>query len=236
MKNKLYLLSILTIIGTLAKAQSITRVLEPTGEPSFGIFAGINFQNINGKDASGIELENDLVLRYNAGVNFEIPIAPEFYIQPGLQFIAKGTKGPMMYTTNSETHTINRELKMNYLEVPISFVFKPLLGNGHMILGFGPYISYALNGKATFTGETVPADVDIQFMKSAPINDPNNLIYFKRMDMGANFFVGYQLANGINILLNSQLGLANINSNTSTKMSNKNTGFGLALGYRILSR
>ncbi|MFM9946164.1 MAG: porin family protein [Bacteroidia bacterium] len=206
---------------------------KPMGRSSFGVFGGVNMQNINGKDAGGTKLANSLVTRFNIGINYEIPLAPEFCFQPGLQFITKGTKGPVMYTDNSGTHSITREIKLNYIEMPLNLVFKPILGNGYMILGFGPYVGYSIGGKAKFTGSPAPSDADIQFVKTAPDNDANNLIYFKKLDVGANFFVGYELGSGLNLVLNSQLGLININSATTSKMANKNTGFGLALGYRF---
>ena len=193
----------------------------------------MNFQNINGKDAAGIELENSLVARYAVGVNYEIAIAPDFYLQPGVQFIAKGTKGPMEYKKNADTYAVTREIRMNYVEVPINFVFKPALGWGHVVLGFGPYVGYSVGGKVKFEGPVKPENADIQFVEAAPSDDVNNLLYFKRMDTGANFFAGYELQNGINFLLNSQLGLLNINSTTTSKMENKNTGFGLSVGYRF---
>lgn len=229
MKKNLYILIALIGVSGMVNAQSD----KPLGKSSFGMFAGLNLQNINGKDAAGTKLSNSLVTRFNAGVNYEIPIAPEFYFQPGLQFITKGTKGPVLYTDNNGTHAITREIKMNYIEMPLNLVFKPILGNGHMILGFGPYVGYSIGGNVKFTGSPVPSDTDIQFEKEAPSNDANNLIYFKKLDVGANFFVGYEFQKGLNLVLNSQLGLININSTTTSKMENKNTGFGLALGYRI---
>lgn len=104
---------------------------------------------------------------------------------------------------------------------------------GHLILGFGPYFGYAATGRADFSGNIAPEDSDLQFTDSAPDNDTNNLIYFKRLDIGANFMVGYQFLNGVNLVLNSQLGLIPINSKTNTDLVNKNTGFGLSLGYRF---
>jgi len=222
------------MLGIQAKAQTDIFTLAPVEESTFGFFGGIDFQNINGKDADGNELKNSLVTRFNIGVNYEMPIAPEFFIQPGLQFITKGASGQVQYTTNSETRTITRKIKLSYLEMPVNFVYKPLLGKGHLILGFGPYFGYGIGGTARFNEEVAPEDSDLQFVKTVPPSDINELIYFRRMDVGANFFVGYQMANGINLLLNSQLGLVNINSTTTTKRENKNTGFGLALGYRFI--
>ncbi len=232
MKNKIYIICFLIAIGTNAQAQTGVQEGAPDGKSSFGVYGGFNLQNINGKDALGDKLTNSLVPGFNVGVNYRIPIAPDFYLQPGIQFIKKGTKGPVTYA-NSGLYTIDREIKLNYLEVPLNFLFKPSLGSGHLILGFGPYVGYAIGGKALFSGSNAPADSDIDFQTTVPTNDPNNLIYFKRMDVGANFFVGYELANGINISLTSQLGLININSNNTSKLTNQNTGFGVSLGYRF---
>lgn len=229
MKIKWITLMGIAAVGLNAHAQS-----DATKDgTTFGIYAGVNFQNINGKNDGGTKLENSLVTRFQGGLNLSIPIAPEFYLQPGLQFISKGTKGPMPYFDGSTTREITRTVSMNYIEVPLNLAFRPLLGNGHLLLGFGPYFGYAIGGKTTYSGTNPPADADIQFEKTVPISDKNNLVYFKRPDIGANFFVGYELAGGLNFVFNSQLGLININSDTNTELVNKNTGFGLSLGYRF---
>ena len=62
------------------------------GGTTFGVRAGLNFQNINGRDAGDDKLENKMVPRFHIGVNAEIPVAPEFYVQPGILFTTKGTK------------------------------------------------------------------------------------------------------------------------------------------------
>lgn len=203
------------------------------GSPSFGIYGGVNFQNINGKDAGGKDLKNSLVTKYHFGINYEIPLAPDFYFSPGLQLTAKGTKGPVTYTDIVSTRTINRELSLTYLEVPLNLIFKPLVGNGHFVLGFGPYLGYALAGNAKFDGDAAPDEADLEFGKTANTNDANNLIYFKKMDIGANAFFGYEFMNGLNFIFNAQLGLVNINSDTNTELANKNTGFGISAGYRF---
>jgi hypothetical protein len=53
--------------------------------------------------------------------------------------------------------------------------------------------------------------------------------------VGANFFTGYVLQNGLFLQLNAQLGLIDINPDDKrvpdNKYSLKNTGFGVSLGY-----
>lgn len=234
MKFKHIIACLLLTSVSMTFAQNYTQADAEPAKTTFGIYGGVNFQNINGKDPQGETLTNSLVPRYHFGVNGEIPIAPEFFFSVGVQYISKGTKGPVNYLDhNGSSNTVSRVLKLNYIEAPLHLVYKPLLGNGHLILGFGPYLGYGFSGKALFSGNTSPADADIEFTKDVPSGATNNLVYFKNMDIGSDFFVGYQLKNGLNLVLNSQLGLININSNTSTKLANKNTGFGLSLGYRF---
>jgi hypothetical protein len=228
MKIKVFTLLALATICIETKAQD-----EGSAKTSLGIYAGVNFQNHNGTTDAGVKLKNSLVTRFNGGVNLNILIAPEFYIQPGLQFISKGTKGPVSYFDGANTRQITRTINMNYLEVPVNVVFKPLLGTGYFMLGFGPYVGYCIGGKAKYSGTDPPADAQLQFQKTIPSNDPNNLVYFKRMDVGANFFFGYELQSGLNFVFNSQLGLININSETNTELAYQNTGFGITAGYRF---
>ena len=88
MKKAVFLIgiAIICLIPAL-QAQDNNRI-------TFGIRAGVNFQNFNGKDSQGDKLKNDMIVGFNTGVNVELPIAPDFVLQPGLLFSIKGTKIP----------------------------------------------------------------------------------------------------------------------------------------------
>jgi hypothetical protein len=196
------------------------------GTTSVGILGGINFQNFNGKDFNGDQLDNDLLAGFHIGFNVQIPIAPEFYIQPGLLFSTKGAK-------NSDG-SIERTYRLSYLELPLNFVYKSQVGNGHIMLGFGPYVAYAISGKATFVTGSGEVVNDIEFTNEPEGIDP--LLAFKPLDVGGNILFGYEMASGIFIQLNAQLGLVEINpddQNAPNVYTVKNTGFGLSLGYRF---
>jgi len=93
--------------------------------------------------------------------------------------------------------------------LPLNAVYKALVGNGYFMLGFGPYVGYAIS---TSGGD------------------------FKAFDAGGNIFAGYELAGGLFFQLNTQLGMLNIYDGSDIsedKSSIKNTGFGLSLGYRF---
>jgi len=219
MKTRLIsVLVALMLTATFATAQD-------NGKMSFGILGGLNFQNLNGKDIVGDKLENDMKIGYHIGANVRIPIAPEFYFQPGILFSTKGAKD----NSTSPANTIN----LSYIEMPLNLVYKGLLGTGYIILGLGPYFGYGIMGNV----KSDDATTDIEFTNTVEITDPLTVPYYKAFDAGGNLFFGYELANGISAQMNVQLGMVKINPEykilSEDKSSIKNTGFGLSLGYRF---
>ncbi len=229
MKTRIFsLLMILTLTGTVTFAQSSDK-----SGMSFGILGGVNFQNLNGKDAGGDKLTNDMILGYHAGLNVQIPIAPQFYFQPGLMFSTKGAKNTYKILGTE----ITRTTKLSYIELPLNLVYKGALGNGFVMLGFGPYVGYAIGGKYLSEGGSVTIDNKIVFKGTIEETDDESHATFKTLDIGGNIFAGFQLGNGIFAQLDTQLGMVKINpenkGNSNDKTSVKNTGFGLSLGFRF---
>ncbi|MBK8703079.1 MAG: PorT family protein [Saprospiraceae bacterium] len=198
-------------------------------QTSFAILGGVNLQNLNGKDYEGDKLENDLIIGFHAGLNAQIPIATDFYFQPGLLFSTKGAK--------NEFGQITSTFKLSYIELPLNLVYKPALGSGYIMLGFGPYVGYGITGKSIVEGSGNKIESDIEFTNTIEATDPIATTYFKALDAGANFFFGYEMAMGVFVQLNAQLGLIKINPEDKRipegDTAVKNTGFGLSVGYRF---
>jgi len=190
---------------------------------SFSIRAGVNFQNINGEDMLGDDLDWKLKTGFHIGAEADVPIATDFFIRPGVLFSTKGAN-----LDDPDDTRIN----LSYIEVPISFTYKPVLGTGRLILGVGPYVAFAVGGKVK-NG----VDEDIEFENEiSPAQAISGTVFMKRFDAGGNIFFGYEFAQRIFAQLNAQLGLVNINPDIEgidddTKM--KNTGFGISIGYRF---
>lgn len=223
MKNKIVSIALILLLSaSFANAQEKSKV-------SLGILGGLNFQNLNGKDLSGDKLENDMLLGFHGGINVQIPIAPEFYFQPGIMYSTKGAKN----TSGSITSTT----KLNYIEVPLNMVYKASLGKGFFMLGFGPYVSYGISGNVKTVSGSVTLDRDIKFQSVVETGDNILTPYYKAFDAGANIFVGYEMASGLFLQLDTEFGMLNINPEykilSDDKSSTKNTGFGLSLGYRF---
>ena len=225
MKNKIFSIAMILMLTA-----SLTMAQRPAAQrTAFGVLGGINLQNLNGKDFTGGKLENDMIIGYHAGLNVQIPIAPEFYFQPGVLFSTKGAKN----VSDPVTRTIN----LSYIEVPLNLVYRGLLGRGYVLVGFGPYAGYAFTGKDKYEGGSVSYTNDIEFKNELDVNDPLTSTYFKALDAGANIFAGYEMAGGLFFQLNTQLGLLNIYPEDNRPGDNqsvfKNTGFGVSLGYRF---
>lgn len=226
MKKKiLFLATFFLIFGTLLNAQS--------DGLSFGIRGGFDMQTFNGKDHNDDALKLSMVPRFNVGVMVDIPVAPDFYFQPGLLFTTKGAKSEDEFLGLN----MSAEYNLSYIELPLNLLYKPVVGSGRFMLGFGPYVAYGIMGKAKYTINSVSSEEDIVFGDEYASANPNDLKYFKALDFGANLFFGYQLSSGISAQLNTQLGLAKINADntlvTNGKTALKNTGFGISLGYNF---
>ncbi len=214
MKTKIFaVLALYLAIAQVGFAQKTT----------LGVRGGVNFTNLNGEDNSGDDLDYKIKTGFNVGINAEIPVGTDFYLQPGVLFSQKGAK-------------FNDDLKLNlsYIEVPINFIYKPELGTGKMLLGFGPYFGVAVGGSyKPDSGD----DIDVKFKSKVSTADLiSGTPYLRRYDAGGNLLVGYEFANNFSLQLNAQLGLVKINPDiegTDDDGKVKNTGFGVSVGYRF---
>ncbi|MCS3796069.1 porin family protein [Niastella sp. OAS944] len=217
MKSKVLLFALAaTALSLTSKAQDKT---------TFGVRAGVNFQNLNGEDIDGDDLSLDMKTGFHIGVNAEVPIAQDFYLQPGLLFSTKGAK----------LKQTGDDVKWNFstIEIPINFLYKPELGPGKLLLGFGPYVGIAVGGKVKrgdFKG-------DINFKNDITSTEQmSGNSYYKRLDFGGNLLAGYELSSKISFQLNAQLGMSNLAPKVDGKKTDakiKNTGFGISVGYRF---
>lgn len=188
---------------------------------TFGITAGVNWNNINGKTATGDKLNNKMKTGFNGGVNVEFPLSNGFYLQPGVEYRQKG----------AEWNNGNK-LTLSYIDVPVNFIYKPTLGAGSMLLGFGPYAGFGINGKMKAANGT---ERKVRFNNTYSASEAED-IQFKKLDAGANFLIGYEFKSKLSAALKAQLGLVDINPDTNIpgdKTRYRNTGFGLSLGYRL---
>lgn len=205
----------LVSIGAFAQ----TRTNSPL--TSFGITGGVNWNTINGKAPNGDELDNKLKTGFNAGINVEFPLSRGFYLQPGVEYRQKGAE-----------FSNGNELTLSYIDVPLNFIYKPALGTGSLLLGFGPYVGFGMNGNVKSAGGT---ERKVSFNDTYSASEAEDL-QFRKLDAGANFMAGYQFRSKLSAAIKAQLGLIDINPDSDIpgdKTRYRNTGFGVSLGYRL---
>jgi len=172
----------------------------------FGINAGVNFANINGKDAEGTKLKTG----FQAGVTYDIGLADEFVLQPGVSYVQNGTK------IKDDEAEGRRDL--NYIQVPVTFQYQPVVGTGNLLLGVGPYVGFGVGKVKGIVSEGGKDSHTWDEMK------------FNKVDAGGKLLVGYQLGMGLSFNLNANLGMTKL-----PKDDNKahTTSFGVTVGYKF---
>jgi hypothetical protein len=195
----------------------------------FGILGGGGLQILTGTDYWGGKLGNKFNPGFHVGGNVILSVFPDFWFQPGIQFSVKGTK------QNIISDDITKTVSLSYVEVPLNLLYRPQLGDGHLLIGLGPYAGYGVFGKERVKSGTITTELIVKYLTDAS-EEPTTYVYYRGLDAGANIFFGYEFYNGIFLQLNGQMGLLKVNSDyglPNDKTSKKNLGFGLSVGYRF---
>src|SRR3569833_2075269 len=164
MKKTLLLLAL--IVASMATFAQTT---------TFGVKAGLNSSKLT-VSATGGSISTESLVGFHGGGVVDIGFET-FSIQPGLLFSTKGGKSTSEEGTDKVT--------LNYLEVPVNFLYKVPAGDGKVFFGAGPYLGYGLSGKSKSSDGT---STDVTF--GSTTDDVKN------PDFGFNFLAGYQFSQG----------------------------------------
>jgi hypothetical protein len=215
--RKLLLLACFVIIASAgAYAQTIT----------YGVKAGLNLTELPAS-GDGLMINNKYLTGFHVGgvVDFKFD---SFSIQPALLFTTKGGKTDFSFSESFDGQTISgtgtAKTTLNYLELPVNFLYRVPAGDGNVFFGGGPYIALGLSGKAKATataeGQTTDTSEDVKFGSAdGEIKNP---------DFGFNALIGYQLNSGFTI--NAGYGQSFVSS-TDSEGKVKNQGFSFSVGY-----
>jgi hypothetical protein len=177
------------------------------------ISGAVNAQHFNVGIKAGLNLYNihnsngaeyDMKPGLVAGLLGHIHLSKQFAFQPELVFSGQGAK----YTTAG----VDTKINLNYLNVPLMLQY--MFDNGFR-LHAGPQIGFLMTAKSV-TGD-VKTDIK------------DNL---KPIDVAVGLGLGYiHVPSGFGLNARYNLGLTNINENTSVKSTNR--GFQLGVFYQF---
>lgn len=224
------LLFIVSVFFTHARAQV-----------SVGLSAGYTASNIEitGKASSDFGAADGYMETFHGwhmDLVVNVPLRHGFYFQPVIRYITKGTGFREAQLPKAELASLyiprDARLQLNYLEVPLNFVYKCMVGPGAIRAGLGPYVARGLKGRYHYNivqnGRNITQNSKkVQFSREA-----DNNIAVVRMhpwDAGANFTLGYEFNNGLMLGANYSMGLTDIDRNDLT--TSRNRYLGVSLGF-----
>lgn len=197
------------------------------GIQAHGVMSTASFSEDEG------ETSKDSKFGFGAGVFAEFNLSPSFSIKPSLNFIQKGVEVSSSYSDAEFSMEQDIDARLNYLEVPVLFNYKP---TANLYIGAGPSLAYGLSGKLkgnfSYEDETeeISESLDIDAFKDAEEDGAG----FKRFDFGLTAAAGYYFTENLSIQAGYTHGLSNI-ADDSEEATNeyKNRSFTLGLGYRF---
>ncbi len=219
--KKIYLIVVMAICSIASYAQI-----------SFGGQIGANLAMGHAKYSSTpgavyAGLSNDPKPGFMIGVLAQVDFG-KLAFRPELNFIQKGSK------TGYVGDPYASKITLNYIEVPLNVVYNMDLGPGKLFFGLGPAVGIGLSGKDKYKDYNaddvlVSYKDDIKFDGKANASD--NADHLKRVDVGANILVGYQLPMGVFAKIGFTEGLINIDPDDNSKYHNR--GVSLCVGYML---
>jgi hypothetical protein len=207
--KKIFFLAAIFALCFQAQSQK-TRIGFTGGVSIANMHSKVDGESDNGKSRVGLL----------AGVLIDVPLNSQFSFQPGLQFVQKGTKDEQTYGGVTEKVKLN----INYVELPLNFLYNAKSNSGNFFIGAGPYIAMGISGKWKYDDGPDSYSENVKFGSS----DEDDI---KGMDIGANFTTGFCFPNGLFIAANYNMGLSNLFPGGSSDDTLKNRYFGIRLGY-----
>ena len=207
-------------ISTLMTLMILLTASLLSAQTKVGMQAGASFANVTIK-AGGISLSPKLKAGISAGFIIDAQLNDNFGFQPALNFVQKG------YVIKDGT--VKDHLNLNYIEVPLNFVYNAGKNEG-LFIGAGPSVAFGISGREKYTDNDFPEDNSNDKVKFGSGTDE-----LKRMDVGANAVAGYKSAGGFIISANYNLGFTDVSNGDQTNPDEqgtiKNKYFSIRIGF-----
>ncbi|MES2647593.1 MAG: porin family protein [Bacteroidota bacterium] len=203
MKTMLFSFICLVALTTHSKAQT-----------SFGIQGGATFANQK-YSGEGFDLNLDTKVGLSFGLVGVMPISKNFAFRPELNFTQKGAK-------SSSDDGMDGSINLNYIELPLNFVYRMNNDNCGLFIGAGPSVAFGISGKSKSD------EYEDEKVKFGNGDDAD----LKALDLGGNIIAGFQFKNGVFLSANYNLGLNNfIPGEDIDDIKGTNNYFGFKIGF-----
>ncbi|HEX5152304.1 MAG TPA: porin family protein [Parafilimonas sp.] len=190
-------------------------LLNCSNAQSFGITAGPTFAFYD-ISVGNVSVTSDIKTGFSGGLVSHIPVSKYLSFRPELKYVQKG--GTLKQDGYSDKMTLN------YIELPVNFVFNTHSAKGMFFAGLGPSFNLGLSGKSK--GDD--GDYDVKFGGGEEDD-------FKPFEIGLNALIGYQFKGGLFFSANSNMGLNNVGNDFDYDSEYHNWYFGINIGFMFNS-
>ena len=198
----------LCITATQAQDQSPNHSTHGSQKWFVGIQAGASFYYV--KETFGhAPIRYGGKTGFTAGVVSSATIGSKFSFMPSLNFTQKGG-----------TYRDGFKLTLNYIELPLNFVYHTNGSSGIFFFGAGPDLAFGVGGTEKFDGQ----ETDIHF-------GTGDDEYLKPFEFSASILAGYKLRNGLFFAANYNPGISNIATGNAGVSKFHNHGSVFRIGY-----
>ena len=190
---------------------------------SFGVQVGGNLasQSYKYDNSGGITISTKSKFGLILGVVAEMPITEAINFRPELNYIQKGSK----FTSGTDELTTT----LNYLELPLNFVYNAEAGSGNAFFGLGPVIGLGLSGTEKSKSSGSESTTKVKFDGKDNSTSTDDFSHLKSIDFGLNLIAGYKFENGVFANVGYAFGLSNISPDNGGSL--KNSGLSIKVGY-----
>ena len=213
---------------------------------SFGVQAGANIGKVQAKYTGSQTFTSNFKSKTGLliGAIAEIPFSGNILFRPELNFIQKGFKNEESQIdpySQYSSYTYSETMTMNFIELPLNFVYEMKTGPKGLFFGAGPSFGFGISGKyktvehqfqSGYFDTTYSTIADVKFDGKKDANDNN--AHLRGFEFGANLLAGYKMPIGLYFSLSYSFGLTNLSVQNNASM--KTSGIGLKAGWMFGSK
>ena len=194
---------------------TVVALTTTTSFAQFSVKAGLNMANIVNNDDDN---DNGMKLGMIIGANYNAEISDAMSLDVSVSYKQSGTQETSESSETMGGVTIKQEtsntLSLNYLDISPSLSFNL---SDAMSLSVGPYLAFAMSGKASYERTTTISGAGSQngsetssSSESIKFGDGDNDDGIKSMDFGINIGTTYSINDAMSVSAGYALGLTNL--------------------------
>src|SRR4030095_196426 len=221
-RKKIIVFAAAMAIGAAAMSQ-VSIGIHATGNLSS---AKTNMENLPG------EVKKTARLLPGAGVLVDYSVGDNFSIQSGANYRKNGVTLKFDLPVEGTVLNVKMTSDLNYIQVPLNFVYKTNSETVQFFAGAGPYIGFGISGKnkiqGTVDGGQIVLDEEVDAFKK----EEDGGAGMQKIDFGAQALAGIKFGKYYAVI-SYQAGFTNLTKAEDSNEKYNTRGAQLTLGYII---